>query len=235
MLKKNRVIYIIKRIVHIIFDDKGVNIMKRFVRSIGCIMLCAALAISFAACSKKPSKSETLNGLTNEMTAENVTATVEAIEKGLKDFDTDVFDACVSSETLEYIISFAKNHEQFSQLGKDIFANLSMEIVNIDLQAKTVTVSVTNKYLYTAASDFTYELLADGKMNLISKLDDEAFLDKSLARLEEDINSAEMIEEPVEVTLTIAQGEEYLKLTFDEDAEAAVSGRALTAVKDGIG
>lgn len=206
--------------------------MKKFLRSAACLILCAVLAVSFVGCSGSKAKSELLKGLTNEMTEENVIATVAAVESGLKAFDEEVFSSCVSSKTLETILSFSKNHGQFKQLGKDIFANLSMEVQSVDLEAETVTVSVNNKYLYIAASTFTSELLKDGKLKLVNKLDDEVFLNNSLAELEKKIDECQMQEEPTVVTLSITQGEDYLVLNFDDNAEAAVSGKALTAVKD---
>ncbi len=202
--------------------------MKKIFRSAMCIFLCIALALSFAGCSKY--KSETLKGLKNDLTRENIIATVAAVEKGLKDFDTEVFDACVKSKTLETVVKFTENHEQLKQLGRDIFSNLSITVESVDLDKNTVTVSVTNKDLYYAASTFTDDLMADGILSLPSKLNNETFLDNSLNNLERQIDESQMFEEPKTVILSITQEDDFLRLDFDEDAESAVSGNALAAV-----
>ena len=59
----------------------------------------------------------------------------------------------------------------------------------------------------------------------------ESFLDVNLAQLCEEIDKAEMINEPVEVTLTITPNGKNLIFTFDERAENSVSGGALSEIK----
>ena len=210
--------------------------MKNILKKSVCFLLCRVItAVSFAACSKSESKqkSELLSGLTDSVDEANVTATIQAIEKGLKTFDTDVFSACVNSSTLEYIVGFSKGHTQFSDLGKAIFENLTMDIKSIDLNKKTVTLSVNNKQLYIAASNFAGDL--KGKYSatqLLELLKDDSFLDSSLSTLIDKIKNAQMKEQPEEITLTFEQKDGYLVFTFDEAAESAVSGGALKAVKD---
>ena len=65
--------------------------MKNILKKSVCFLLCIVItAVSFAACSKSESKqkSELLSGLTDSVDEANVTATIQAIEKGLKTFDT---------------------------------------------------------------------------------------------------------------------------------------------------
>lgn len=209
--------------------------MKSVLKKSICLLLCIITAVSFAACSKSASKqkSELLSGLTDSVDEANVTATLKAIESGLKAFDTDVFSACVNSSTLEYIIGFSKGHTQFSDLGKAIFENLTMDIKSIDLNKKTVTLSVNNKQLYIVASNFAGTLKGTySTTQLLSLLKDDEFLDSSLSTLIDGIKNAEMKEEPEEITLSFEQKDGYLVFTFDETAESAVSGGALKAVKD---
>ena len=209
--------------------------MKSVLKKSICILLCIVTAVSFAACSKNKAKqkSELLSGLTDSVDEANVTATIQAIEKGLKSFDTDVFSACVKSSTLEYIVGFSKGHTQFSDLGKAIFENLTMDIKNIDLNKKTVTLSVNNKQLYIVASNFAGNLKSSySTTQLLNLLKDDTFLDSSLSTLIDGIKGAQIKEQPEEITLTFEQKDGYLVFNFDETAESAVSGGALKAVKD---
>ena len=189
--------------------------MKNILKKSVCFLLCIVItAVSFAACSKSESKqkSELLSGLTDSVDEANVTATIQAIE---------------------YIVGFSKGHTQFSDLGKAIFENLTMDIKSIDLNKKTVTLSVNNKQLYIAASNFAGDL--KGKYSatqLLELLKDDSFLDSSLSTLIDKIKNAQMKEQPEEITLTFEQKDGYLVFTFDEAAESAVSGGALKAVKD---
>ncbi|MFR5875674.1 MAG: hypothetical protein ACLUFN_04215 [Eubacterium sp.] len=199
--------------------------MKKAIKSLLCIFLCIGIIFSFAGC----------YGST-EMTEENVNAAVETVEKALQEFDTKTLGKYVESETLAYILNLADGHEQFSQLGAAIFKDLNMEVTAIDLEAKTVTVSVSNKDLYAIASGFTYELMGKySGFQLLRMLDNDAFLDISLADLTEKIDAAVASTDNIEITLSISQGKHNLVLGFDEDAEDAVSGGALTAIKTAIG
>lgn len=209
------------------------RIMKNVFKKAFCVLLCVITAVSFAACSKNgSSKSELLSGLTDSVDETNVTATVTAIEKGLKEFDTAVFESCVNSSTLDYIIGFSKGHSQFSDLGKAIFENLTMDIKSIDLDKKTVTLSVNNKQLYIVASNFAGDLKEQySTTQLLKLLKDDAFLDSSLSTLIDGIKNAQMQDQPKEITLTFEQKDGYLVFNFDENAESAVSGGALEAVK----
>ena len=121
---------------------------------------------------------------------------------------------------------------QLKQLGQAIFENVDYEIKSIDLDKKTVTVTVKNKDLAQGASDFANELKKDySAFQLLSKLSDDTFLDSRLAQLKEKIADAQMEENGVDITLNIEQGSKNLKLTFDDTAENAVSGGALSSIK----
>lgn len=195
--------------------------MVKIAKRVGCIALCLAMIFSFSGCSGS-----------NEMTRENVTETVEAAFTALNEFDEKALDKYVDSKTLSYILGFAKDHEQFSELGRAIFENLEFEIENIDLDAKTVDVSVKNKYLSMVASSFTRKLLDEhSKLQLLNLLNDDYFLDASLGELVDGINAAQMQDESVTITLKIVQGKKNLTLSFDDEAENAVSGGALEAIK----
>lgn len=196
--------------------------MVNCVKKICCILLCFAMIFALSGCSES----------SNELTEENITATVETATTALKEFDSKTLKKYVDSETLSYIISFADNHEQFAELGKAIFENLSVEVESIDLENKTVTVSVTNKDLFTTALNFTEKLLREhNKIQLLTLLNDDAFLDYSLSKLVDSISKAEMQSTPKTVKLNITQGKKNLILSFDDEAENAVSGGALVAIK----
>ncbi len=195
--------------------------MVKIAKRISCLALCLAIIFSFSGCSGN-----------NELTEENVTATVESAATALKEFDEKALEKYVDSKTLSYILGFAKDHEQFSELGRAIFENLEIEIESIDLDAKTVNIRVKNKMLSMVAGSFTKKLLEEhSKLQLVNLLNDDYFLDSSLSELVDGINSADMQDSYVTVTLKIVQGKKNLVLSFDDEAENAVSGGALKAIK----
>lgn len=194
--------------------------MKKALKVITSILLTLSMVFSLSACSSGA-----------KLTQENVIKTVEIVETALKEFDTEKLQKYVSSTTLDYIIKFSNNHEQFAELGRAIFKDLEMEVESVDLENKTVTVTVRNKKLTNAASSFSKKLKERySSFQLLKKLDDESFLDSSLGELVESIADAQLTTE-VTVTLNIEQGKKNLILSFDADAEDAVSGGALQAIK----
>lgn len=194
--------------------------MKKALKVITSILLILSMVFSLSACSSGA-----------KLTQENVIKTVEIVETALKEFDTEKLQKYVSSTTLDYIIKFSNNHEQFAELGRAIFKDLEMEVESVDLENKTVTVTVRNKKLTNAASSFSKKLKERySSFQLLKKLDDESFLDSSLGELVESIADAQLTTE-ANVTLNIEQGKKNLILSFDADAEDAVSGGALQAIK----
>lgn len=194
--------------------------MKKALKVITSILLTLSMVFSLSACSSGA-----------KLTQENVIKTVEIVETALKEFDTEKLQKYVSSTTLDYIIKFSNNHEQFAELGRAIFKDLEMEVESVDLENKTVTVTVRNKKLTNAASSFSKKLKERySSFQLLQKLDDESFLDSSLGELVESIADAQLTTE-ANVTLNIEQGKKNLILSFDADAEDAVSGGALQAIK----
>lgn len=199
--------------------------MKNILKKITCFALVLAFILSFAGCSSSSA----------ELTEENVTKTVELAETALKEFDKKSLDKYVDSKTLDTILSFADGHDQFAELGKGIFNSLEIEIDSIDLANKTVTINVSNKDLFLVASEFTADLLDSfTTIQLLTKLTNDSFLDTSLSVLLSNINS---VTENVSATvvLNIKQDKKNLVLSFDEDAENAVSGGALGAINSIIG
>lgn len=197
--------------------------MKRVLSLALVFILIAAL---LSGCSSAPNA---------DMTEKNVTKTVDVAFEALKNFDIEALETYVKSSTLTQIISFAEEHDQFKKLGRAMFANLEYEIIDIDLDAALVTVAVRNKNLEDAATSFMDSLLDEfSLLDLLSKLNDDSWLDKNLSVLTNSIDNCEMNPEPVEVTLKIREGAENLVLRFGTDAEDAVSGGALGAIKSGI-
>lgn len=194
--------------------------MKKTIKGLAAVLLIMSIVLSFSACSSGA-----------KLTEENVIETVQTVEEALKEFDTEKLQKYVSSSTLDYIIKFSENHEQFTELGKAIFADLEMEVDSVDLENKTVTVTVRNKKLTNAASNFSKKLKEKySSFQLLKMLDNESFLNSSLGELVESIADAQLTTEAT-VTLNIEQGKKNLVLSFDEDAEDAVSGGALQAIK----
>lgn len=187
------------------------------------ILLCAILILlSFTGCSAS-----------NEMTEENVKKTVDSAFSALIEFDTDSLNKYVESSTLSVIIGYAEKHDQFVKLGKAIFENLTYEIKNIDLENNQVTVSVKNKDLFKAASEFAGNLKEDySTLQLLNKLNDDDFLDRKLSQLCEAIAAAPLTDTTTDITLNIEQGKKNLVIVFNADAEDAVSGSALNAIKE---
>lgn len=193
--------------------------MKKIISLAMCALL---IALTFCGCS----------GPNADMTEENITETVEVVETALKEFNTKDLEKYVDSSTLSVIMGYAEKQQQFIDLGKAIFENLDIEIKSIDTENGTVTVDVKNKELYDVANEFAGNLKSQySTFQLLSKLSDSDFLDRKLATLCKDIDESSMAEAPTEVTLTIEQGKKNLVLVFDEEAENAVSGGALTGIK----
>lgn len=171
-----------------------------------------------------------------EMTQENITATADTVFTALKEFNTEDLETYVSSSTLSVIMSYAKQHDQFAELGRAMFANLTYEITAIDTANKTVTLSVSNKDLAQVAGDFASDLMGKySTFNLLSNLSSDTWLDSNLSILTEDIDAAPMMSQPTEITVTVQQADDNLVFVFDEDAENGVSGGALGAIKSAIG
>lgn len=196
--------------------------MKKIISAI----LVLSIVFIFAGCS----------GPNAELTEENITETVNVAVDALKEFDTEQLDKYVESSTLSYIVGFAEDHEQFAELGRAIFKNLTVDVKSIDIENKTVTVTVRNKDLEQAAYDFTQDLLSNyTKIQLLGKLTNDSWLDSNLSTLVSEIGKAKMSDQGIDVTLTIRQDKKNLVLCFDETAENAVSGGALGAVKSIVG
>lgn len=184
------------------------------------IALVLSMVLSFSSCSSS----------SNAMNEENVKATVEIVETALKEFDTKTLKKYVDSTTLSYILNFADKHEQFVTLGKAIFKDMEIEIKEINIDQRKVTIAVTNRELSFPAKLFASDLLAqNSKLSLLSKLEDDDFLTESLTKLLDLIDSSKTTA-TITVDLRIKQEKKNLVLSFDEEAENAVSGGALTAI-----
>lgn len=195
-------------------------------KTVSLILAVIMIAATFASCA----------GPNADMTEENITSTVDTAFTALVEFDTETLTKYVDFSTLNVIIDYAEDHEQFAQLGKEIFANLTYEIKSIDTENKTVTVSVKNKDLYLTAQAFTVQLTQKySTLQLLNLLKSDAWLDNNLSELTADIAEAKMLEESTDITLTIDDSGKNLVLGFDENAENGVSGGALAAIKETIG
>lgn len=192
-------------------------------RAISLALVFIIIAMLFSGCSSAPNA---------DMTEKNVKKTVDVVFEALKNFDIETLDTYVKSSALTRIITFAEDHDQFRQLGRAIFANLSYEIKEIDLDAALVTVAVTNKDLAEAAKNFTDDLLDKfSLLDLLTQITNDAWLDENLSILTKSIDNCELNPNPVEITLKIREGADHLVLHFGTDAENAVSGGALGAIK----
>lgn len=195
--------------------------MKNIPKILLSVVLAVTLAFSFSSCSKSV-----------ELTEENVIETVAVVEESLKKFDSKKLEKYVKSSTLSTIMRYAKEHKQFKELGKAIFSGLSITVDDVDIKNQTVTVTVKNKDLSSVASDFAEKLKNNySAVELLNKLDDDDFLDFSLNKLVESMDTVDD-ETEVTVTLNVKKGDKNLVLTFDDDSEDAVSGGALTAIKN---
>lgn len=194
--------------------------MKKIVSFSLAICMIIGVCFSLASCSKSHT----------EMTEENINFTVETVETALKEFDTKTLEKYVDSQTLTYILDFAKKHEQYVTLGKAIFENMDINVEEIDANEGYVTISVSNKRLDYAAGNFASELLEKySTVKLLAMLNQDSFLDTSLNQLVNMINEAELTTEAT-VKLKVKRGDKNLVLCFDEEAENAVSGGALSAI-----
>lgn len=195
---------------------------------IALVLTFTMVAFTFCACSPKPN---------NRITERNITNTVEVIFEALKTFDAPTIKTYVKSTTLEQILTYASAKEQFKKLGVAMFENLTYEIKEIDTDAQAVTISVINKDLTKVASDYTADLLSQysgltGMLELAKSITDDAWLDSNLAILTDGIRKAELKDEAVEFTVSFEQKKDRLLFTFNEASEDAVSGGALTEIKE---
>lgn len=186
------------------------------------VLLCAVvIVLCFSGCSGKA-----------EINEANITKAVDKAMVALVDFDSKNMQKYIESTTLKTIMNYAEQHDQFAELGRAIFANLEYEIVNIDVDNQTVTIAVKNKDLYEVASEVANQLKTDySTIQLAAKLNDEKFLDRKLENIKTNIDAAPMQEEVTEITLEVAADDKNVYLIFDEEAEDAVSGNALGAIK----
>ncbi len=215
----SHLVYIIKLLI---FTQGGLSMKK----IISVLTVIAMMAVIFCGCSKPNA----------ELTESNVTKTVDVAFSALKNFDTEDLQTYVNSSTLDLIITYANQHQQFVDLGKAIFKNLDYQIKDIDLENKTVTVSVTNKNLRDAAQSFVEKLTsAYTTFQILGKLSNETWLNQKLDELTSAINESQMNDGYIDITLNIEQSGDHLVLSFDDDAEDAVSGGAITAIKSVFG
>ena len=215
----SHLVYIIKLLI---FTQGGLSMKK----IISVLTVIAMMAVIFCGCSKPNA----------ELTESNVTKTVDVAFSALKNFDTEDLQTYVNSSTLDLIITYANQHQQFVDLGKAIFKNLDYQIKDIDLENKTVTVSVTNKNLRDAAQSFVEKLTsAYTTFQILGKLSNETWLNQKLDELTSAINESKMNDGYIDITLNIEQSGDHLVLSFDDDAEDAVSGGAITAIKSVFG
>lgn len=192
------------------------NSVKRSI----CLFLCFIMTFALGGCS----------GGTN-MSERNITKTVEKVEAALKTFDRETLEKYVSSQTLKYILGLSKNRPQLAELGQVMFEKLEIEIKAVDIEKETVTLLVKNRDMRETAKNFSDKLISQySSLELLSKLNDSAFLDTSLAELKSEIAEATVPDNPVEITVVVKAGDKNLVLEFDEAAEDAVSGGALTAI-----
>lgn len=189
-----------------------------------CLIICLALTLGLSACSGGASMSE-----------ENITATVETIEKALKDFDSAALQKYVKSSTLKTIISLSESHSQFAELGRAMFEKLEIDVKSVNKKDKTVTLLVKNRDMSEIATEFVREI-TQGKnvLQLAGLLNNESFLNTSLNKLTAQISEATVPDNPEEITVSVEKDRKNLVFVFDEKAEDAVSGGVLTAIKNNI-
>lgn len=199
--------------------------MKKFTAVFLSILI---IAFSFTACSSKPN---------NKLTEKNINNTIDTAFSALREFDSATVKTYVESSTLDTILTYASKKEQFKKLGVAMFENLDYEITAYDIDNRTITLAVKNKDLSEVASEYTKNLLNEyasitGMIQLLKDIKDDNWLNNNLSILTKGINAAAMKDEEVEIKLSFEQKKDRLVFTFTEEAEDAVSGGALTAIKN---
>ena len=199
--------------------------MKKFTAVFLSILI---IAFSFTACSSKPN---------NKLTEKNINNTIDTAFSALREFDSATVKTYVESSTLDTILTYASKKEQFKKLGIAMFENLDYEITAYDIDNRTITLAVKNKDLSEVASEYTKNLLKEyasitGMLQLLKDIKDDNWLNNNLSILTKGINDAAMKDEEVEIKLSFEQKKDRLVFTFTEEAEDAVSGGALTAIKN---
>ena len=179
------------------------------------LFLCLAMVFALSACSGRA------------MTEENITKTVELVEKALREFDRDTLQKYVSSKTLDYIIRFANSKEQFDTIGKLLFEKLELTVQSVDVENQTVTLEIVNRDMTEIARRYS-KLIKDysggNALDMVKLLNDDEFLDISVRSITSQISYATVPDNPVVLTVSVSKGSKNLVLNLDEEAENAVSG-----------
>lgn len=205
-------------------DRKGYSSMHNYIKRGISLFLCFAMVFALSACSGRA------------MTEENITKTVELVEKALREFDRETLQKYVSSKTLDYIIRFANNKEQFDTIGKILFEKLELNIQSVDVDNHTVTLEIINRDMSVIAERYTKlikEYSNGGKtIDMMKLLSDESFLDISVRSITSQISYATMPDNPTVVTVSVTKGKKNLVLNLDEEAEEAVSGGVISVITE---
>ena len=204
--------------------DRKENTMQNYIKRGLSLFLCFAMVFALSACSGRA------------MTEENITNTVELVEKALREFDRETLQKYVSSKTLDYIIRFANNKEQFDTIGKLLFEKLELNIQSIDVENQAVTLEIKNRDM-TVIADRYVKLIKDysngGKtLDMVKLLSDDEFLDISVRSITSQIAYATEPDNPTVLTVSVSRGAKNLVLNLDEEAEDAVSGGVVSVISD---
>ena len=187
------------------------------------LLLCFAMVFALSACAGRA------------MTEDNITKTVELVEKALREFDRETLQKYVSSKTLNNIFNYANNHEQFDAIGKLLFEMLEINIKSIDVENKEITAEIKNRDMTLVGERYSQMLQYKSKGDLLAMLDllnDEDFLNLSERVLTSLISRATVPDNPTEVTLGVKKGSKNLIITFGDEAENAVSGGLIAAITE---
>lgn len=186
------------------------------------LFLCLAMVFALSACTGRA------------MTEDNITKTVELVEKALREFDRDTLKKYVNSKTLDYIIRFANNNEQFDTIGKLLFEKLELNIQSVDVENQTVTIAIVNRDMTEIAERYT-KLIREhsnggNTLDMVKLLSDEEFLDLSVRSITSQISYATIPDNPTVLTVSVSKGAKNLVLNLDEEAENAVSGGVVDVI-----
>lgn len=198
--------------------------MRSYLKRSICFLLAVMMTLSLSACSAG-----------TRMTEENITKTIQKVEKALREFDTQTLEKYVSSKTLDYIIRYAAEHEQINRVGKLLFKNLEINIKSVDTKNATASVEVKNKDLALGGERYMRLLNTRSRgdtFKMLELMSDEDFLNLSEKMLTAQISRATVPDNPTAVTLKIKKGKGNLIVSFDEKAEDAVAGGAVKSIKN---
>ena len=189
-------------------------------------ILCSALALimifSFSACSSE-----------NKDPATQFKDNVNAVEKGLLEFDLNEVLKYAKGDSISSIKLVSKHSEDFKEIAKAIFYNLQITVEEVNIEEGEdigdVTLKIKNKDLSEVITNYignNIQSIIDGELDL----SDEKVAEEQLKIIHKAINDCTtMVENTVVVPVEKNKSGRWI-LLFSSEAEDALSGGTASVI-----